>query len=293
VNTEAGDFVLPVDKPEGPTSHDVVDLARRALHIRRIGHTGTLDPFASGLLLLCVGRATRLAEYFSGLDKAYQAVARLGIATDTLDRDGEVVHECADWSAVTEDRIRDVLASFQGTIAQVPPQFSAKKVGGEAMYRRARRGESVDLPASHVTIHEIELLSVDLPELRFTLRCSTGTYVRAIARDLGEALGVGAHLTELRRTGIGSFRVADAINVEALTDGGTVRHASVDPLDALRHMPSLEIDDDVARKLIHGQKVRLTEERAPGWLAVSHGGVLLAIAEVEDGLLIPRKVFAA
>lgn len=161
------------------------------------------------------------------------------------------------------------------------------------MHRRARRGERVDLPASQVTIHEIELLSVDLPELRFTLRCSTGTYVRAIARDLGEALGVGAHLTELRRTGIGSFRATDAISVDALTDGETVGRAAVEPLDALRHMPSLEVDDDDARKLIHGQKVRLTEEVAPGRLAVSRGGVLLAIAEVEDGLLIPRKVFAA
>jgi len=293
MNIKAGDFVVPVDKPEGPTSHDVVDVARRALNIRRIGHTGTLDPFASGLLLLCVGRATRLAEYFSALDKTYEAVARLGIATDTLDRDGEVVHECSDWVDLQEDRIRDALAGFQGTIAQVPPQFSAKKVGGEAMHRRARRGESVDLPASPVTVYEIELLAVDLPEIRFGLRCSTGTYVRALARDLGEALGVGAHLTALRRTGIGSFRATDAISVEALKSGDPVLSAAVEPVDALRHMPTLDVDDDVARKLVHGQKVRLGEDRTSGPIAVSHGGALLAIAEVDDGVLIPRKVFAA
>ena len=293
MSTEAGDFVVLVDKPEGPTSHDVVDAARRALRVRRVGHTGTLDPFASGLLLLCVGRATRLAEYLSGLDKSYEAVARLGIATDTLDRDGDIVRECPEWVGLEEERIREVLEGFRGTIAQVPPQFSAKKVEGEAMHRRARRGESVELQPSQVTIHEIELVAATLPEIRFKIRCSTGTYVRAIARDLGEKLGVGAHLSALRRTGIGSFRVTDAIHVEALSDGDAVRCAAVGPLAAVRHLPAVEIDDEVARKLVHGQRVRLPDDPAPGPVAVSHHGVLLAIAEVEDGVLKPRKVFAA
>ena len=286
------DFVLPVDKPEGPTSHDVVGAVRRAVGTRRVGHTGTLDPFASGLLLLCVERATRLAEYLSGLDKSYEAVARLGISTDTLDREGKVVCERSAWTDLEPDRVTEVLLGFTGALEQVPPQFSAKKVDGEAMHRRARRGERVELPPCSITVHEIRVLAVDLPAVRFTVRCSTGTYIRAIARDLGEALGVGAHLTALRRTAIGSFHVDDAISVDALSDSEAVGRASIAPLDAVRHLPSLEIDDEVARRLVLGQKIRISDEGLAGPVAVSHGGSLLAIGELDAGVLKPRKVFA-
>jgi tRNA pseudouridine55 synthase len=293
MSAEAGGFVVSVDKPAGPTSHDIVSIARRALHIRRVGHTGTLDPFASGLLLLCVGHATRLAEYLSALDKCYEAVARLGVTTDTLDRDGEIVSEYSDWTEVEEGRIREALKKLRGTIEQVPPQFSAKKVDGEAMHRRARRGERVELAPSTVTVHDIELLSIDLPEVRFRVRCSSGTYIRSIARDLGESLGVGAHLTVLRRTAIGSFQVEDALGIEELEDRDEIQRVAVGPLDAVRHLPALEIDDDDARRLVHGQRIRLSDDGAVGPVAVSHGGTLLAIAEVDDGVLKPRKVFAA
>ena len=287
------DFVLPVDKPEGPTSHDVVAAARKALGIRRIGHTGTLDPFASGLLILCVGRATRLAEYLSGLDKAYEATAKLGSTTDTLDREGDVLEDRVGWRELTGHVVAEALSTFQGEIEQVPPQFSAKKVEGVAMHRRARRGEQMRLEPCVVTVHSIEVLAIELPEIRFRVRCSTGTYVRSIARDLGEALGVGAHLTVLRRITIGAFGVDAAIGVEQLTHTAAVDRALVAPLSALRHLPEVEVGEEEAIRLAHGQRLRLGERAPSGLVAVVRAGMLLAVAEVDDGLLRPRKVFAS
>jgi len=298
VRTEDGDFVLPVDKPAGPTSHDVVAAARRALGTRKIGHTGTLDPFASGLLLLCVGRATRLAEYLSALDKRYEATAKLGVETDTLDLEGEAVSEAADISHLTGEAIADALAGFTGELDQVPPQFSAKKVDGEAMHRRARRGEHVDLPPARVCVHEMEPMEVALPAVRFAVRCSSGTYIRALARDLGSALGVGAHLTALRRTAVGRFDVADAVPLDRLDDPGAVAAARIDPVAALAHLRGVAVDDGDAERLRHGQRLRIEPavEGAPTGaterVAVAHGGALLAIAELDDGVLRPRKVFA-
>ncbi|MDA0329791.1 MAG: tRNA pseudouridine(55) synthase TruB [Gemmatimonadetes bacterium] len=289
----AGDFVVPVDKPEGPTSHDVVAMARRGLGTRRIGHTGTLDPFASGLLLLCVGWTTRLAEYLTGLDKTYEAVARLGVTTDTLDRDGVVLSESDAWRQLEESEIMRALSDFAGSIDQVPPQFSAKKLEGEAMHRRARRGEHVELAPVSVTVHDVQVTAVQLPEVRFSMRCSSGTYVRAIARDLGESLGVGAHLTSLRRTSVGSFTVNDAIAVDALKDTEEVARVAVEPAAALAHLPLVEIDGEVARRLLHGQKVRLSNDGSAAPVAVTHEGALFAIGEMRDGVLIPRKVFAS
>jgi tRNA pseudouridine55 synthase len=280
-----------VDKPVGPTSHDVVGHARRALGIRRIGHTGTLDPFASGLLLLCVGPATRIAEYLSGLDKEYVATARLGETTTTDDLEGEVVARDAGWSDLSEPDIAEALRGFLGELAQVPPQYSAKKVAGEAMHRRARRGEHVELEASRVTVHELELLAVELPSIRFRLRCSSGTYVRAIARDLGEALGVGGHLTALRRTAIARFEVADAIPMAALADPDEVARVARSPLDALSHLPGWSADAEAARRITHGQSVPWSGPEVEGPIAVAAEGELLAVGHAVDGLLKPSKVF--
>jgi len=292
-------YVLPVDKPEGPTSHDVVSRARKALGERRIGHTGTLDPFASGLLLLCVGRATRLAEYFSGLDKSYEAVARLGETTDTLDREGRVIAASDGWRGLTVERIEAAIAGFWGDILQVPPRYSAKKVEGERSYRAAREGRSVELQPVEVTIRSLELDALELPQLRFSVTCSSGTYVRALARDIGDELGVGAHLTSLRRTAIGAWRVEDAVAADELDDPARVSAAAVSPMAALRHLPRIEVDDEIAARLVRGQSVRISggtvpsdvEEGLP--VAVAHGGELLAVGEAEDGVLRPRKVFAA
>jgi tRNA pseudouridine55 synthase len=294
VTERPADFVLPVDKPEGPTSHDVVAKARKALSERRVGHTGTLDPFASGLLLLCVGKATRLAEYFSGLDKEYEAEARLGIATDTLDREGSVVAESEGWTEVTQESLEAALGTLRGEIEQVPPQFSAKKVEGERAYKSARDGRRVELPPVAVTVHELTLTEVELPLVRFRVRCSSGTYVRALARDLGAALGVGAHLTALRRTAVGPWGVEGALSLEDLGDPALVMRAMVRPLEALAHLPTLAVDAAAAGRLAHGQAVELPTAAPPaGLVAVAHEGALVAVGEAEEGVIRPRKVFAA
>ena len=285
-------FVLPVDKPVGPTSHDVVRAARRDLGERRVGHTGTLDPFASGLLLLCVGRATRLSEYLTGLDKEYVATARLGEATDTDDREGEVIRRSADWEDLDAGQVAQALDAFVGDLLQVPPQYSAKKVGGEAMHRKARRGEHVALDAVPVTVRDAAVEDVSLPLVRFRVRCSSGTYIRALARDLGEALGVGGHLTELRRTAVGRFRVEDAISMDALSDPEVVAAARVDPLLALAHLPGWEVDEEGVRRISMGQRVPYDGPEVTGPIAVRSASGLVAVGETVDGTLRPSKVFA-
>jgi tRNA pseudouridine55 synthase len=269
--------VLPVDKPDGPSSHDVVAAARRALGLRRIGHTGTLDPFASGLLLLCLGPATRLAEYITGLDKTYRATARLGVATDTLDRTGAVVSENGDWEALSESRIRAAFEGQAGTRLQTPPAYSAKKIGGRKAYELARAGEAVTPDPVEVTIHSLEVTAMDGPEIRFEMRASSGTYVRAVARDAGEALGVGAHLTTLRRTAIG--------------DPDAVARALLPPREAVGHLPAVAVDADQRRRIGHGQ--RLSADGGPtGVVALVHGEELVAMAESDGRTIRPRKVFA-
>ncbi|MEX2467146.1 MAG: tRNA pseudouridine(55) synthase TruB [Gemmatimonadota bacterium] len=287
---EAG-FVVPIDKPVGPTSHDVVGAARKALSTRRVGHTGTLDPFASGLLMLCVGPATRIAEYLSGLDKSYEATARLGEITNTDDLEGEVVERHDGWRDLDEVDITRALAAFVGEIDQVPPQYSAKKVGGEAMYRKARRGEHVVLEANRIRIDSVELLSVEFPAVRFRMRCSTGTYVRALARDLGEALGVGAHLTQLRRTAVGAFAVDHAIPMPSLADPSEVERVALTPLQALAHLPTWEVDTETARRLAHGQRVPYSGPESSDPVAVGAHGGLLAVGIASEGVFKPSKVF--
>jgi tRNA pseudouridine55 synthase len=284
------DFVLPVDKPEGPTSHEVVQAVRRGRGVSRVGHTGTLDPFASGLLLVCVGKATRLAEYLTGLDKTYEAIARLGQSTDTLDREGRLLDERSGWVDLDESCVEDVLSRFRGALEQVPPAYSAKKIGGEAAHRKARRGEAVELAPASVRVHELHLTSFDLPHVGLRVRCSSGTYVRALARDIGVALDVGAHLVSLRRTAVGRFGVSGALTLEQLADADAVNRAAIDPLVAIAHLPRVAAGDDEAARLTQGQAVS-AEGRGEGLVAVAHEGALLAIGECADGVLRPRKVF--
>lgn len=283
--------MLPVDKPAGPTSHDVVDAARRALGERRIGHTGTLDPFASGLLLLCVGKATRLAEYLTGLPKAYEAVARLGVRTDTDDLQGAVLAETEAWRSVQESDVLRAMEALRGPTAQVPPQYSAKKVHGVAMHRRARRGETVRLEPVRIVVHALELTEFSAPDVRFRVRCSSGTYVRALARDLGESLGAGAHLTMLRRTAVGPFGVERALRLDELTDPERVAEAWIDPLAALTHLPVVEVAAADARALTNGRPVRVAEPSPQGPAAAAHEKALVAVCDVQGGFLRPRKVF--
>lgn len=291
--SDVAGYVLPVDKPEGPTSHDVVQQARRELRIRRVGHTGTLDPFASGLLVLCVGRTTRIAEYLTELPKCYEAEALLGQTTDTDDREGTVLFTREGAIDLDRSRVEDAFQHFRGTFGQVPPQFSAKKVAGVAMHRRARRGEAVDLEPCTVTVYDLELLDLALPVLRFSLRCSSGTYVRSLARDIGEILGVGAHLTKLRRTQVGEFSVDDALDVQDLGDAGRVGEAAITPLAALGHLAAAELGDAEVARIALGQPVPTACADSPDPLALARGDELVGIAEARDGMLRPRKVFVS
>ena len=286
--------VLLVDKPEGPTSHDIVNWARRSLGVRRIGHTGTLDPFASGLLVLLVGPVTRLAEYLSVLPKSYEARARLGIRTDTHDAEGKVVGVQDVGVETTREQIEAELADFEGCGQQVPPQFSAKKVGGERMYKRARRGEKVRLSPVDVEIFEIRLTDFAPPDIGFTMVCSSGTYVRAVARDLGDRLKVGAHLTGLRRTAVGCFSVDRAVPGDVLREGRSPDPTHwVEPAEAVAHLTTIHVEADAAVRLRHGGAIPWSgaADPEPGKpIAVVDGRGLVGIAEIRNGCLAPKKI---
>jgi tRNA pseudouridine55 synthase len=277
-----------VDKPAGKSSHDVVQHVRRALGIRAAGHTGTLDPFATGLLVVLVGRATRLARFVEARPKTYLGTGRLGIRTTTDDLTGEAIGpESAE--LLPEALVRETLAAFRGTQAQRPPQFSAKKVGGERSYRRARRGEVIELADVDITVHEITLVAYRPPEFDFRVTVSAGTYVRAIARDLGEQLGVGAHLTRLRREAIGSLRVEQAVTLDQLSPA-----ALVPPRQVLADLPAMDLDEAARKDVTHGRAVRDGEEagkRGSGEVVALIGsGELVAVARAEDGWLRPTVV---
>jgi len=292
-----GGGALLVDKPEGPTSHDVVDWARRSLGVRRIGHTGTLDPFASGLLVLLVGPVTRLAEYLFVLPKRYEARARLGIRTDTHDAEGKTVSVQDLGAELTREQIEAELATFEGCGQQVPPQFSAKKVGGERMYKRARRGDTVQLPPVDVEIFEIRLTDFAPPEIGFTMACSSGTYVRAVARDLGDRLGVGAHLTALRRTAVGGFSVDRAVPGEVLREGRLPDPTHwVEPAAVVGHLTTIRVEADAALRLRQGRAIPWSGEadsEVGDPIAVMDGTGLVGIAEIRNGHLAPKKILTA
>jgi tRNA pseudouridine55 synthase len=290
--TEAASFVVPVDKPEGPTSHDVVAIARRAFGVRRIGHTGTLDPFASGLLLLCVGHTTRIAEYLNDLSKTYRATARLDGATLTDDNTSQLITASEEWRNLETARIEEALQSQIGEIMQMPPQYSAKKIAGERAYDIARRGDVAGLTAVPVTIHDITLVKIDLPEIEFEVECSSGTYIRAIARDVGTILGTGGYLTKLRRTSIGKHNVARSVHLHDLADGTKVGAVALTPVQALSHLPAIEIDETQERAVRFGQSIEaMTPARGP--LQLIREGKLIAIAEAEGSRVWPRKVLAS
>jgi tRNA pseudouridine55 synthase len=283
--------VLPVDKPAGPSSHDIVARARRALGERRIGHTGTLDPFASGLLLLCVGAATRIAEYLTDLPKRYRAVMTLGAGTDTDDVTGTVIATSDSWRDLTAAAVEDVLRRQIGVVLQRPPAYSAKKVGGERMYKLAREGRAPVLEPVAVEIGALDIIAWAPPDVTFDVACSAGTYIRAIARDAGDGLGVPAHLSALRRTAIGTFLVDDAVSADALDDEAVVREAWITPLAAVAHLPLASLDDEAAEALTHGRAIAAPGIPA-GLAAAGVGDRLIAIVESDGRSLRPRKVFA-
>jgi len=285
--------VLPVDKPVGPTSHDVVAVARRALGERRIGHTGTLDPFASGLLLLCLGPATRLAEYLTGLPKSYAAVMRLGSVTDTDDLDGVVIRTDDRWTDVTREAVLAASRTMVGDFLQLPPRYSAKKVAGERAYAVARAGRELVVQPVSVRITRLEITGFEPPEVAFEVDCSSGTYIRSIARDLGEALGVGAHLTALRRTRIGDRTVEEALPLAALGEAESVSAALLTPAAAVSGLPVIPLSDDEAAAISTGGSFAREGVLPVGPIALlASDGRLAAIGEAMAGRIRPRKVFA-
>jgi tRNA pseudouridine55 synthase len=257
------DGVLLIDKPEGPTSHDVVAAARRALGVKRIGHAGTLDPIATGLLVLMIGRATRLATFLSGMDKTYRGTLRLGIATDTYDRDGTPSGPSRPVN-VDEAAVRAAFERFQGTVTQVPPVFSAKKVRGTPMYRLARHHKPVFPVPTRVTFHSLRLLGLSGDEVAFESRVSAGTYLRSFAHDLGEILGCGAHLYSLRRIAAGPFTVDGALTPDELGALGPEAATRVTPMEEIPlGIPTLVLTAAGTHAIRHGRPCGLNEVATP------------------------------
>ncbi len=268
------------------TSHDVVARVRRLSQQRRIGHTGTLDPLASGLLILCLGQATRLVEYYQGHDKRYTAVVALGTATDTYDAVGEPVATAA-VPALSDAAVEAALARFRGDIWQTPPVYSALKQEGEALYAKARRGEAVNVAARPVTIHALTLVARTATTLTLDVTCSAGTYIRSLAHDLGAALGTVAHLAALRRTAAGHFTLADAHTmpqIEAAANAGRLGYLLL-PLGIGLGLPTITLDDATARRLSQGQRVVIPLTAPPAndlALAQSATGTALGIVRCLD-----------
>lgn len=278
--------MLLVAKPAGPTSHDVVDIVRRALGMSRVGHLGTLDPFAEGLLVLLVGRATRLAPFAAGWPKSYEGVIRLGVVTTTDDRTGETVRVSEAWREIDRAAVAAVLDRFRGTIAQRPPAHSAVHVDGVRAYRRARRGETVTLAPRPVEIAALTLEGFAPPDVRFRATVGGGTYVRALARDVGEALGCGAHLAALRRTMVGPFRLEQAKPPDAVT-AADLRPAGL----LVSDLPSRSLAGDERDAVVHGRPlpVRSADDLVALFAA---DGELVAVGEREGDQLRPRVVVA-
>ena len=297
--------ILNVNKGVGPTSFSVVGMVRRRSGVKRVGHAGTLDPMADGVLLVCLGQASRVSEYLMGLSKAYRATVRLGASTTTYDAEGEVVRE-GDYTGISRGDVEKALEAFVGEIMQAPPAYSAVKVAGERAYKRARRGEDVAPAARKTMVYGIEVLRFDPPEVEIDVECGKGTYIRSLAHDLGEALGCGAHLSALTRTRVGPFKVENAIGMEdleaAFERGDWQEHLL--PMDyALLEMPAITLHIEDEKDIRHGQSVAIDEDRTETIAAIEDG--MLSRAYAEDGSLVAiirydgatgmwraRKVFA-
>lgn len=293
-------FVV-IDKPAGITSHDVVSRVRRILGTRKVGHTGTLDPFATGVLPVAVNDGTKAIPFLDEGVKCYEAVMQLGVATDTLDMTGAVIRE-ADWLAVTQEKVEAVLKQFTGHLSQIPPMYSAIKQDGQPLYKLARQGRVVERTAREIDIHSLELLSFSPPFVSFRVVCSRGTYVRTLADDMGKLLGCGGALKELRRIASGPFEISASVSLEGLEEAaqrGDLDTLSVSPYAALSHLPDIPLNDSGLALVRHG--------RSPDWhdtevtvpiacddgalVRLTQNGTLVAVAECRScGDDLPRII---
>ena len=294
------DGFLVVDKPAGISSHDVVARIRKIAGQKKVGHTGTLDPFATGVLPVALGEATKAITFLDESVKAYHAVMKLGSATDTQDCTGTVISE-GDWRSLSPEQVAQAARCFIGAISQFPPMYSAVKQQGVPLYKLARRGEEVERAARDIIVHELTILRIELPLVEFSVNCSRGTYVRTLAADLGEALGCGAHLTELRRTRSGLFSLDNALTLDQageLGASGSLSQALMPLSRALAHLPDYPLTDVGARKVSNGVAPKAMEfvessrtlpavgER----LRLTHEGSLLAVAAVVGAPVADGKV---
>jgi len=305
------DGVLIIDKPPVLTSHDVVARVRKITGTRRVGHTGTLDPSATGVLVILVGRTTRLAQFLSGAEKEYQAVIRLGYRTDTGDMTGTPLPAGADTnvSSLTDEQIKSAIASLRGQTEQTPPMYSAKKIGGRKLYELARRGENVARLPVRITIRELEAISQagrsltpnddQTADLSVRVVCSAGTYVRTLAEDLGKQLGTGGHLAALRRTRAGKFEIADALTLDRLAT--LAESDSIEPLlisadEALSHLPAVDLDAEDARRILNGISISVGHPGPQGdTVRLRDAGKLLAVGIYHQarGQIHPKVVIGS
>jgi tRNA pseudouridine55 synthase len=289
--------VLVVDKPVGMTSHDVVQAVRIGTGIRRAGHTGTLDPRASGVLVILVGPAVRLSEYVSASDKRYQAIIRLGASTDTYDADGRFTRQpMVSPVSIGEQQFEDALKGFVGEIEQTPPPYSAVKVRGRRAYDMARGGEEVDLAPRKITVHHLEVLEWAPPEAVVDVHCSSGTYVRSLANDLGNVLGCGGYLVGLRRTKSGRFSLRDATPLRKLQEAfraGNWYQYLIPAAEALGDWPAVELDPDQVEDVKHGHRIPAGNDAQGMVRGVSMAGELVALLELDESNheWQPKKVF--
>ena len=288
--------ILLLDKPLGITSNAALQQVKRLFRARKAGHTGSLDPLADGLLPICFGSATKVSAYLLDANKQYRVKVRLGITTTTADAEGEVL-ETRPTEDITEQALCSVLSGFVGQIQQLPPMYSALKHKGERLYKLARQGIEVEREPRPVTIHALELLSSDLPEVELDVHCSKGTYVRTLAEDIGEALGCGAHVSALRRTGVGPFGIEGIVTMETLEAKAEEGLDALDQLllpveSALADWPEVRLSGDAAYYLRMGQPVLVPKAPTEGWVRLYAGeGKFLGVGQIQDdGKVAPKRL---
>lgn len=298
------DGVLNLAKPKGPTSHDVIKQVRRAIGVKRVGHTGTLDPMAEGVLVVCIGKATRIAEYLVGCEKEYETLLVLGASTTTQDAEGEIV-STADASHITKDSVVSVLSRFTGSILQIPPMVSAVKHGGKRLYELARDNVVVHREPRNITVSLLEMTSFGYengrPVVGLRVICSSGTYIRTLCSDIGDALGVGGYMAALVRTRVGMFSISDSITLEEFDQAalsGGVQQFIISMKDALAHLPIVVVNNEQAEKIANGITIpALSEPTNEDMVRIcTVEGRLIAIGRIitcEESFLKPEKVFVS